>query len=417
MLSVVAEAQFSAPFPLTQAGPGETESRVAIDPQGNAVVVWRHFDGIRYWVQARSRSAAGLLGPVQNLSSAGQEGLYPFVGIAANGEAVISWYLSNGTSFYVQVRARSASGILRPIQTLLRADHKAFPSPIGVDADGNALIAWWGLAGTNYRVAVRARSATGVLSPIQTLSQAGLDAFAPRVAVSANGSALITWFVGTGTNYSVQARSRSANGVLGRIQTLSNSGQDASPELAIDPAGNAVVAWTSISGTNTTPQVKARFRAAAGMLGPILTLSQAGAYAQNPQVAIGANGDAVITWNSYDGKNTRVQAVTRSAAGVLGAPLTLSEAGYDALLPQVAVDGDGNALVTWTRRFKEGTWNWRVEARTLSPAGVLGPVMALSEAGKDAYGNPVAINANGDTIVTWYSSDGMTSQVMGAATP
>jgi hypothetical protein len=43
--------------------------------------------------------------------------------------------------------------------------------------------------------------------------------------------------------------------------------------------------------------------------------------------------------------------------------------------------------------------------------------MALSEAGKDAYGNPVAINANGDTIVTWYSSDGMTSQVMGAATP
>jgi hypothetical protein len=417
MLSVAAEAQFSTPFPLTTAGPGESNSRVAIDPQGNAVVVWRHFDGTRYWVQARTRSAAGVLGPIRNISGAGQDGLYPFVGIAANGDAVVSWYLSNATNFYIQVRALSAAGYLRPIQTLLRTDRKAYPSPIGVDADGNALIAWWGLTGTNYRVAVRARSATGVLSPVQVLSPAGIDAVVPRVAVSANGSALITWSVGNGTNSSVQARSRSANGVLGRIQTLSNSGHDGSPELAIDPAGNAVVAWTSISGTNTSPQVKARLRSATGALGPILTLSQAGPYAQNQKVAIGANGDAVITWNSYDGKNTRVQAITLSAAGVLGPLLTLSEADDDGYLPQVAVGGDGNAVVTWMRRFREGTWNWRVEARTLSPAGVLGPIMALSEPGKDADDGPVAVNANGDSIVTWASSDGTTWQVMGAATP
>jgi hypothetical protein len=43
MLCVAAEAQFSAPFPVANEGMGEPTPRVAIDPQGNAIIVWRQF--------------------------------------------------------------------------------------------------------------------------------------------------------------------------------------------------------------------------------------------------------------------------------------------------------------------------------------------------------------------------------------
>jgi hypothetical protein len=57
-----------------------------------------------------------------------------------------------------------------------------------------------------------------------------------------------------------------------------------------------------------------------------------------PQLAVTPSGDAVLTWYRSDGANNRVQARTHSAAGVLGATATLSDAGQPAFAPKVGVD-------------------------------------------------------------------------------
>jgi hypothetical protein len=44
-----------------------------------------------------------------------------------------------------------------------------------------------------------------VLGPIQTLSGAGQDAFAPQVAVDSGGNAVAVWRRFDGTNFRVQA--------------------------------------------------------------------------------------------------------------------------------------------------------------------------------------------------------------------
>jgi hypothetical protein len=72
------------------------------------------------------------------------------------------------------MRSRSAAGVLGPIQTLSKAD-KAYPSPIAVDAGGNALIAWWQLYETNYRILARSRSAAGLLGPVLRISAGCVD--------------------------------------------------------------------------------------------------------------------------------------------------------------------------------------------------------------------------------------------------
>jgi hypothetical protein len=84
------------------------------------------------------------------------------------------------------------------------------------------------------------------------------------------------------------------------------------------------------------------------------------------RVAVDPDGDAVFTWVRSDGTNDRVETRTLSATGTLSAVQTLSSAGQDASDPQVAVDADGDAFVTWTRF--DGA-NFRIEARTRSAAG------------------------------------------------
>ena len=82
--------------------------------------------------------------------------------------------------------------------------------------------------------------------------------------------------------------------------------------------------------------------------GPV-TLSTQGAEADVPQVGIAADQSAVFAWTRFDGANFLAESRTRSAAGTLRPFTTLSDQGESALQPQVAVDGDGDAVVTWTR--------------------------------------------------------------------
>ena len=67
----------------------------------------------------------------------------------------------------------------------------------------------------------------------------------------------------------------------------------------------------------------------------------------------------MFTWLRSDGANRRVEARTRSAAGALSAVQLLSGRRQHAFDAQVAVDADGDAVVTWQR--SDGT-NDRVQA-------------------------------------------------------
>ena len=205
------------------------------------------------------------------------------------------------------------------------------------------------------------------------------------------------------------------------------------PQVASDADGDAVAVWDARGlglpePYSCYPRVQARTISAAGVLGPVKTLSAAGQWAIDPQIATDADGDAVAVWSRSDGSNYRLQARTISAAGALGATKTLSAAGQSAFGPQIASDADGDAVAVWSRgqlvlarpgahdlrrrrprgdedpvrrrahartprsqatptatRSRSGPLRgsyFRVQARTISAAGVLGPTQTLSAAGR-----------------------------------
>ena len=185
----------------------------------------------------------------------------------------------------------------------------------------------------------------------------GHDAFEPQIASDADGDAVAVWQRSDDSgDWRVQARTISAAGVLGPVRTLSAAGKsgESSPDRKRRRrrrgCGLAALDYSSPS------RVQARSISAAGALGPVRTLSAANA--DSPQIASDADGDAVAVWLGLDGLGQSIQARTISAADVLGPVQTVSAAPAD--LPQIASDADGDAVAVW--RSWDGGSAWRIKA-------------------------------------------------------
>ncbi len=409
----LAGAVWTAPVTVSGAGEDASSPQVAVDADGDAVFVWVRSDGTNDRIQARARSAAGTLSAVQNVSAAGEDASSPQVAVDADGDAVFTWLRFDGTSDRIQARARSSAGALSAVQNLSAGGASGVQPHVAVDPDGDALFTWTRSDGAHFRIQARARSAAGALSAVQNLSAAGQSAFASQVAVDPGGDAVITWHRPVGSDQRVQAVARSAAGVLSAVQTLSAPGQPSGdPQVAVDDDGNAVFTWVRFDGANN--RIQARARSAGGALTAVETLSAPGQPAFSPQVAVEGDGDAVFTWVRRDGTNDLAQARARSAVGVLSGVQTLSASGRNAFGPQVDVDSDGDAVFTWYRGF---VGEFRVQARARSAAGALSAVSNLSDPGQDASDPQVGVDAGGDAIATWMRSDGTNTRIQAADGP
>jgi hypothetical protein len=402
-----AAATFDEPFPLSEAGQEANFPQLAVDTGGDAVFTWVRWDGANWRAQARARSAAGALSPVQTLSSSGRDAGSPHVAVDADGDAIFAWERYDGFNYRVQVRARTAAGVLSSVQTLSPPGQSSFVQDVAVDADGDAVVLW---STSGNLVQARARSAAGVLSPVQDLNVPGPIGPQPQLGVDADGDAVFAWLHWDGATNRVQARARSAVGTLGPVKTLSAIGEQATaPELAVESDGDALFTW------NAGDRIQARKRTAAGTFGSVQTVGPVGLATDVPQVAIDADGDAVFAWLRYDGANWRVQARGRANGGSLSPVRNLSAPGLDAGWPRVDVDAGGDAVVSW-QRIDHGDVTV-VQARQRTPGGALSAVQTLSDGEATAELPEVAVAPGGDAVVTWQGVLGANTRIQAATGP
>lgn len=402
-------AAFGAPFVVSQLSNEAGQSAVAVAADGDALVVWSD----EFRVQARARSAAGVLGPIRTLSTLSTSSLIeandPQVALDGVGNALVTWQEYDGTSSYrIKARAISATGVLGPIQIF--SGQNASRPQVAIEPDGDALVVWQVRDGANYRVQARTRSAAGVLGPIQTLSGAG-SATNPRVVLDTQGRALVVWENQNGLDFRIFARARSATGLLGPILVLSAASQDAgSPRIALDSGGRALIVWYRFDGANW--RIQGRTRSAAGVLSAIQTFSANGA--SDPRVSVDANGNALVAWVYFDGTIHRIQGRTRSAAGVLGSIQTLSQTGGSASSPQVALGANGKALVVWRRI--EGT-KMRIQVLYRPQTGSFGTIQTLAATSESVAFPQVSLGASGTALVVWEREVGNNDIIQAAAGP
>ena len=189
-------------------------------------------------------------------------------------------------------------------------------------------------------------------------------------------------------------------------KNLSVSGNGGDLSVAADAAGDAFALWTR-SGT-----VQAAERPAGGPWSAAQDISGTCIAAQAVHLAASPAGAAVAVWECPKGGHTIVQASTHARGGSWGPPHDLSAAGRDAHVPRVALDRAGAALAVWTR--SNGT-DVIVQAVYRRANGGWLPSEDVSGPGLDVDHPDVALDAGGNGVAVWQSSDGSSSIIQAAA--
>lgn len=259
-------------------------------------------------------------------------------------------------------------------------------------------------------------AAAGWLAP-SDISATGENAAEAQVAMSPDGEALAVWVRSDGQNKVVEAAAHPVGGSWSPPLKLSMAGADATePQVAVDPAGEATAVWIRAEGLKSIVETSTRPRA--GEWSTPRKLSPAGLEALEPQVAVTADGEAVVVWAGEEGASSIVRAVSRPAGGEWSAIAKLSGpnvAGHEpAFAPRVAIDATGEAVAVW-ERF-DGEHN-RVEAAARPRGGSWSQPVKVSAAGQDAEEPGLALSPDGEAVVGWQASAGQPSVVEVAARP
>ena len=405
MAPASASAAWTAPVDISAAGDDAYDPRVAVALDGDSVMAWQRSDGVNQRIEAVTMTETGALGPVQVLSAAGEDAIDPRVGVDDDGNGVIAWERYDGSNWRVQVTTLSETSVVGATQTLSAAGNQNLDPEVAVDRAGDAVIVWRN--DTDDRIVGRTRDVNGVLGTRTWLSAAGGYAYGPDVDIDSDGDALAGWLRNDGADDRVQVRPVSNAGVWGADQTLSAAGSGASgARLAMDSNGDSTVTWARWDGAND--RIEAVTRSSAGALGAVLTLSAAGQDASNQEVDVEDNGDGVVIWERFDGADFRIQTRTVSAASVLGAVSTISIAGENALHPDIAVDADGDTAMAWKRWLGP---DMRAHVKTMSNAGVFSNGITLSAAGETASIPRIGVDQSGNAVVTWDRYDGADTRI------
>jgi hypothetical protein len=319
----------------------------------------------------------------------------PKAAIDADGDAIAVWSRQDGAKWRAEEREISATGALGPVKRLAAGDKSLYPQIAG-DPGGGAIVAWTRTQGERQRIEARRISANGRLGAVKTISAPRRQARSPRIASDADGDATVVWGQHRGI-WRIKARKISSTGSLGRVKTLSSATQKSKdPEIASDARGDAIAVWSQFDGMSW--RIKTRRISAKGRLGSVKTLSAAGNDGHIAQVASDARGDAIAVWLSKPkGSKWRVNARRISARGRLGSVKTLSEGRPGEA--QVASDARGEAAVVWSASVHSRS---RIYARRISATGDFGPTQTLSSRGRTAAAPQIAIDGAGNATAVWY---------------
>lgn len=385
---------------LSTAGETAVANQVAVNAAGDAVAVWQVQDSFGDWrVQAAHRRSGGHWSTYQTLSAAGESGEDPHVAIDDAGNAVAIWERADRIQ---AARMTAAGSWSAPVRVSATGTFNTYPK-VAVDGHGVTTALWATTTGSDYRIQVAHRTSSGAWSAPQNVTPIGLTLSQVQLATNRAGTVVATWLRYNGTKYVTQVARRPAGGSWSAIKTLTEQGEYGDePHVAVDRSGTATAVWVASDGIDHW--IVAARQTAGGSWSAQHLLSDNGAPADQPQLAVDAAGDAFVVWRRSDGSNDRIQEATRAAGEPWSTPTYLSELGQDALRPDVAADPRGDAIAAWARN--DGN-EYQLQASTRPKgSGWSTPAGTLYPSNSHSVDTPrIAMDPQGNAAIAWLSYD------------
>ena len=235
------------------------------------------------------------------------------------------------------------------------------------------------------------------------------DAFHPKIAFDGAGNAIAVWRQQDGTYLNIYAnRYTASTGSWGTEELIESgaNGHAVAPQIAVDGAGNAIAVWSQDDGSNYNIYAN-RYTASTGTWGTEeLIESSSVANTVSPQIAVDGNGNAIVVWQQSDGIDESIYANRYTASTDSWGTEELLENSDDghASDPQIAIDDDGNGVAVW---WQPDSANLRhIYSNRYTPGAGWGTEERI-ESSDDGHSNypQIAIDGEGNVIAVWRQDD------------
>jgi len=289
--------------------PSGSLPQVGVDASGNAIAVWMQndFPNNNIWVNRYMANTDSWGASAQKVSANIGSANNPQVAVDPSGNAIVVWRQWDGThdNIYANryVVGTNSWGTAELIETLDTGSAKGIPD-VAVDASGNSIAVWWQSDGTRTNIYanryVASTNSWGVAALI--LSDTVGNAQGPQIDVSANGNAIVVWQQLDGARLNSWANRYIVGSGWGTAVLIEVEDAWAeAPQVGVDPSGNAVAVWMQNDGTRPSSWAN-RYIASTDSWGTaeLLETDNTG-NAALLQISVDVSGNAIAVWRQHDG--------------------------------------------------------------------------------------------------------------------
>ncbi|EKF74742.1 hypothetical protein A11A3_06958 [Alcanivorax hongdengensis A-11-3] len=303
-----------------------------------------------------------------------------------------------------------------------QGDGPAYDPQVAVDSDGNAIAVWEQHDGMMYSIWANTYTPGTGWGSAETIESGDKTASHPQITfVNDTGKAIAVWQQSDGAHRNIRANTYTPDSGWSTSSVLveqDDAGDAYNPRITSDGAGHIIAVWYRIVDYSTATIQTNTYSAGSGWDAASLTLasfdisnSNSASSPKRPQIAADGAGNVIAIWRQYDGTRWNIHARTSTFSSGWSTPATLIEHGDDgdALAPQIAFDGDGNAIAVWAQDNASGTdVRYDIQANTYTPDGGWGTATRIEHDNDGNAGFPqIALDHAGHAIAVWVQNEGI----------
>jgi Divergent InlB B-repeat domain len=327
----------------------EAPIALAVNENGDAVVAWVDREGPEQFVEVAARSAGGSWSKPEPFVALGEEARNPAVAIDPNGNAVVLWQQTLiGGEQVIESSSRQAGGAWASAEEISSGLGVAETPSVTITATGTVVAGWVVVAGGESHVSGVSKELGGAWTPELAISESSTTTEAPQIEIDVSGEAFIVWSRFEAGFLIAEVARRTPGGFWAQPEPISSGGQSAQgARIAVDPAGDAVAVWRTPEGGGNASLEAATLTG--GSWRAPTRISPTGTEIEAPSVAIGPAGVAEVTWSAWN-EATHVyesHAAHMGPRGIWKAAIALSHLGKEALGPHVRISRSGHVIVVW----------------------------------------------------------------------
>jgi hypothetical protein len=338
--------------------------------------------------------------PVPNgaisIDDSGDSGAFSSIAIGSNGNPVVS-YLDNEFGDLKIAVCTSSNCADVVISTLDSSGHVGTSTSITIGHEGNPVVSYYDLTNRDLKAVACANPLCTVNHPPVTLDAVGEVGSFSSIAIGVNGNPIISYH--DASNYYLKV-----------VACTTSTCSAYNPPLALDTdiAGGR---WSSIAiGVNGNPiisyyddthedlRVVACANPTCSAANPAETLDSDGTVGPFTSIAIGADGNPIVSY--FDGDNLDLMVVTCSdiSCSEANAPVTIDTAGDVGWDTSIAIGSNGHPIISYFDRANSDLKVAVCEDSTCASAYSA----TLTTQASSGFHTSLAIGLNGVPVISYY---------------